>query len=287
MITKEHLNSNDSEKYATNYLSHLKSLDATTFGSAAANADFEYVRQIKENKPYFIDSNYTNNTDNHREPPQCDSYECGNDKNNDKNGQQMHECYVNDYDDSLSMNGDNSKDLLVTSSGNGGTAIGNRSRAQADGGVKRKHFDEIIVDSDNNDIHKIYKSGCGDATPMGPNKFDYMKGFDSLRPRNFEEIQSDEHHRLMAVSSGGSGNAGGDYRVNSSDEHGSRCGDDGGANLNVSYASSDDLNQTNASEHDDKVMSGSDDEGGGEYAGSNWKKTWGWGCPGSTFPAKS
>lgn len=264
MITKEHLNSNDSEKYTTNYLAHLKSLDASTFEAATANTDFDFVRQIKENKPYFIDSNYTNNTENHRDA-KCDSYECGNDKNNDKNGQQMHECYVNDYEDSLSMNGDNSKDLLVANGGSNGLGIGNRARANIEGGVKRKHFDEIIVDSDNNDIHKIYKSGCGDGTPMGPNKFDYMKSFDSLRPRNFEEIQSDEHHRMMAVSSAGSGNTGPDYRVNSSDEHGSRCGDDGAGNLNVSYASSDDLNQANTSEHDDKAMSGSDDEGAGEY----------------------
>lgn len=262
------MNQLDSDKYHANYISHLKSLDASSFDSASATADFDYVRQIKETKQYFIDSNYGSNTTNHREPP-CDTYDCSSDKNTDKNGQQVHDGYVNDYDDSQSMNGDNSKDLLVTSSGAGG------NRSDTDGGVKRKHFDDIIVDSDNNDIHKMYKSGCGDAgtvpaaAGMGPNKFDYMKGFDGIRPRSFEEIQSDEHHRLVAVSSGGGGVGGGgagDYRVNSSDEQvGNRCNEDSTANISVSYASSDDLNQTNASEHDDKNLSGSDDEGGGEF----------------------
>lgn len=285
MITKEHLNPLDTEKYQANYVSHLKNLDAIAFDSTSIiNQEFDYVRQIKENKHYFIDSNYGNNRENHhqqhhhhqqqlqqQQQQHCDAYDC--DKTIDKNnGQQMHDGYANDYDDSLSMSGDNSKDLLVTSSVSGGRTIRTNADGAGGGALKRKHYDDIIVDSnDNNDIHKIYKSSCGDATAMGQNKFDYMKSFDSIRPRNIEEIQSDEHHRLMNTSSG-SGGAGamassgttGDYRVNSSDENGSRCGEDGNTNINVSYASSDDLNQTNASEHDDKMLSGSDDEGGGK-----------------------
>lgn len=266
----------DSDKYASNYISHLKQFDASTFDSTTPPTDFDYVRHIKESKQYFIDANYGNNRENHGEPG-CESYHCDKGNAERNNGQrqqqqQMHDGYANDYDDSLSMSGENSKDLLVVTTSNSGSsndgARNQRSHADSAIGVKRKHFDEIIVDGDNNDIHKMYKADAAAAAGLGPNKFDYMKNFDGIRPRNIEEIQNDDHHRMMSVATaiGGGPVAGSDYRINSpSDENGSRCGEDGNTNVNVSYASSDDLNQTNASEHDDKMMSGSDDEGGGEW----------------------
>lgn len=256
----------NSDKYGANYISHMKPFDSSTCDSASPPADFDYVRHMKESKQYFLDANYGNNRENHREPG-CDSYQCDKSNSERNNGQQqqMHEHYGNDYDDSLSMSGENCKDTGSNSEG----VRNQRSHADNASGVKRMHFEEIIVDGDNTDIHKMYKSGCGDATAMaglGSKQFDYMKNFDGLRPRNIEEIQSDEHHVRMLSAATASGPGGeNEYRINSSsDENGSRCGEDGNTNVNVSYASSDDLNPTHSGEHDDKMMSGSDDEGGGK-----------------------
>lgn len=204
---------------------------------------------LKDHKPYFMDDSYYSMEQRTRP---CDPYsmvagdlangssigptsgnggnnQIGNNSTDKQNHNTSHESYANDYDDSISMNGDNSKDYLVTSSG----GSGNSDHIKSHRNIKRT-------------------------------KFDYLNSFDAIRPRNVDEMQNDEHQRLTD----GSNN---DYRVNiSNDNNQERCGgggssDDNGTNINVNYASSDDLNQTNTSEHDDKNLSGSDDESGGNY----------------------
>lgn len=203
---------------------------------------------LKDHKPYFMEDSYYSTEQRTR---QCDPYsmaagdsvngsigltsgtggnnQIGNNSTDKQNHNTSHDSYANDYDDSISMNGDNSKEYLVTSSG----GSGNSDHIKPHRNVKRT-------------------------------KFDYLNSFDAIRPRNIDEMQNDEHQRLID----GSNN---DYRVNvTNDNNQERCGgggssDDNGTNINVNYASSDDLNQTNTSEHDDKNLSGSDDESGGNY----------------------
>lgn len=262
--TKEHFHQLEADKCQSGNIT-LKSLDASSFnGSSAGIGDYEYTRSLKEHKQYFID-HATN-----RRP--CDPYAI----NGDKLVNHSHEGFVTDYDDAISMNGDNSKDYMVSSSSGGGSAgINNNS----DNGrtnhrnAKRKHLNDNNGggsggggDGDNgNAIHKIYKNNCSDATAMMPTKFDYMNNFDGgIRPRSFDEMQNEEHQRMIEATEN-------EYRVgggagpSSDDMNGGRCTDDNNGNMiNVNYASSDDLNQTNTSEHDEKNLSGSDDESGGK-----------------------
>lgn len=255
--TKEHFNQLEADKCQSGNIT-LKSLDGSSFNGSSA-VEYEYNRSLKEHKQYFID-HATN-----RRP--CDPYAM----NGDKMANHSHEGFVTDYDDAISMNGDNSKDYIVSSSGGAtGTSINNNS----DNGrtnhrnAKRKHLNDNGGDGDNgNAIHKIYKNNCGDTAAIMPNKFDYMNNFDGgIRPRSFDEMQNEEHKRMIEAAEN-------EYRVGggagpSSDgmNGGGRCTDDNNGNIiNVNYASSDDLNQTNTSEHDDKNLSGSDDETGGKF----------------------
>lgn len=264
--TKDHFHQLEADKCQSGNIT-LKSLDASSFnGSPGGAGEYEYSRSLKEHKQYFID--HTTN----RRPP-CDPYGI----NGDKLVNHSHEGFVTDYDDAVSLNGDNSKDYIVSSSGGGGGAptMNNNSdsgRTISHRSAKRKHLNENAAgDGDNgNAIHKIYKTNCGDATAMMSNKFDYMNNFDgAIRPRSFDEMQNDEHQRMIEAADN-------EYRVgagtgpSADDMNGGRCPDDNNGNMiNVNYASSDDLNQTNTSEHDDKNLSGSDDESGGKSLTSN------------------
>lgn len=217
--------------------------------SNAMHYDYNQCAALKEHKPYFMDTNSAYYSTDQR-TRQCndpyamsDSGGGGGSNNiiiggngNDKNNHTTHDGgggggYANDYDDSVSMNGDNSKDYLVTSSGG---SSGN---------------------SEQNKSHRINAKR---------NKYtDYATNFDSgIRPRNLDEMQNDEHHQQRLVD-----DTNHDYRVNVTDDNNTdRCGsDDNRTNINVNYASSEDLNQTNTSEHDDKNLSGSDDESGGLF----------------------
>lgn len=259
--TKEHFHQLEADKCQSGNIA-LKSLDGGSFNGASADAaDYKYSRSLKEHKQYFID-HATN-----RRP--CDPYAA---INGDKLVNHSHEGFVTDYDDAISMNGDNSKDYMVSSSGGGGGSAGGPGmNNNSDNGrtshrnAKRKHLSDNGGDVDNgNAIHKIYKNNCGDATAMMANKFDYMNNFDGgIRPRSFDEMQNEEHQRMIEAAEN-------EYRVgggagpSSDGMNGGRCADDNNGNTaNVNYASSDDLNQTNTSEHDDKNLSGSDDESGG------------------------
>lgn len=127
---------------------------------------------------------------------------------------------VDDFDDSISNGEEIVKDLSPV----GGIVAAGTC-------LKRKNYDDVDV---------------------GTNKtnYDYMKNFDGIRARSFEEIQNDElkHQRMMTGSQ--------EYRIEESNKTiDESCGTN-------NYASSEDLNQTNSSEQGEKITSGSDDEGG-------------------------
>lgn len=128
---------------------------------------------------------------------------------------------VDDFDDSISNGEEIVKDLSPVGGGIGAAVAC----------LKRKHYDDVDV---------------------GTNKtnYDYMKNFDGIRARSFEEIQNDElkHQRMMTGSQ--------EYRI---EETNKTIDESCGTN---NYASSEDLNQTNSSEQGEKITSGSDDEGG-------------------------
>ncbi|XP_055315481.1 retinal homeobox protein Rx [Sitodiplosis mosellana] len=269
LITKEHFIRFEADKCQSG-----SAYDQSTTGPV--NADYDYsqnVAALKEHKSYFMEKSYYNSDQRNR--PCIDSYSGGggdgggggvdgnngnigtnvNTTANDKNNH-SHE---NDFDESVSMNGDN---YLVSSSGN----TDNNRLNSIHRNTKRKHAkDDAGADSDNNSVfHKMYKNNCGDIMQ---NKFEYLSNFDGIRPRNIDEMQNDDHR----ISDG-------DYRNISSELNANRCGaggggsDDGATNINVNYASSDDLNQTNTSEHDDKNLSGSEDESGAPDDACNKKK---------------
>lgn len=235
---------------------HFVQLEADKCQSGAAAvtaAEYDYNRSAKEHRQYFID---------HMNRRICDPYGIANNNTEKLNNSQDAGSLISDYDDSISINGDNSKDFVMSYGGGGVSGSG----TDADGNRlvrnhKRKHSTENTIDSDV--TTKIYKNSINDVMQTMPNKFDYMNNFDgNIRARNFEEIQNDEHHRMIG------GATENDYRNSNSGtttiNDDSRCNDDNNGNhINVNYASSDDLNQTNTSEHDDKNMSGSDDENGG------------------------
>lgn len=231
MLTKTHFNHLEPiDKYhQLNYSAHLKNIDLT---SADSGTNLEYVRNLKENNKYVIDPNSAYGGANREF---CNLNECINNGATDKESNESGHLYddnVNEFDDSLSNNGDNSKELIDTNT------------------TKRQRFDDI------NDMNGMLKyKNNGDGTIKG-STFDYMKSFEGIRARNFDDIQNDEHQRLMPGS--------GEYRLNATSDELNRNCDENGASASVNYASSDDLNQTNSSDHGDKVLSGSDDESNGK-----------------------
>lgn len=264
--TLKRIKSSDNQQYSTK--EHFHQLDTvdkcqsggnitSSFnGSTVGVVDYDYNnhRALKEPKPYFID-HATN-----RMP----SYAV----NGDKLVNHSHEGFVTDYDDTISMNGDNSKEYIVSSSGNnGGNVVGTNNNM--DNGrtnhrnAKRKHLnDGSGGGGGGDDAHKMYKNNCGDTTAMMPNKFDYMSNFDGsgIRPRSFDEIQNE---RMMEATEN-EYRIGGNAETSVDDMNGGRCTDERNGNM-INYASSDDLNQTNTSEHDEKNLSASDDESGGKF----------------------
>lgn len=272
---------------------------ATVAASLPTHAnDYDYgpnaiaLKEQQQSKSYFMEKSYYNSTDQRNRNP-CDSYGDmesggggGNGSNgsitgnmnvvssnananiNDKHNHSMHE---NDFDDSSApLNG--GENYHSGNAGGGSNASNNNDSNRLNSthhrAAKRKHAkDDPNGDSDSNTVfHKMYKNNCGDM--MMSNKFEYLSNFDGIRPRNIDEMQNcdDPHSETdyrqltneMNANRGGSSGGGGGG-------NGGGSSDDGGTNINVNYASSDDLNQTNTSEHDDKNLSGSDDESGGEF----------------------
>lgn len=263
LLTKENFLRIEADKcQSNNAMQHLKSgtSESSAYDQSPTNLinDYEQKSYLADNKSYYVDA---------RGRP-CDAY--GVDGNNgissgasDKNGA-THENYSADYDDAGSLNGDSNKEYLVSSSS--GSVNGDRFNA-SHRNLRRKHGkDDGSVDMDNNKVfYKMYKNNCGEAATIPPTKFDYMNSFDGIRARSLGDMQNDDQQSGNNASEN-------DYRINVTDDMSNRCSassDDNGANINVNYASSDDLNQTNTSEHDDKNMSGSDDEGGGKYFANN------------------
>lgn len=228
---------------------HFVQLEADKCQSGAAafdaSAEYDYARSAKEQRQYFDHSNRRI----------CDPYGAANNNTEKLSGSQDAASLVSDYDDSASVNGDNSKDFVVSYGGDVDSARSVRNN-------KRKHSTENAGDGDV--TNKMYKNSVSDAMQAMPGKFDYMNSFDGgIRARSFDEIQGEEHQRMIGAAEGDYRGGGAGAGAMNDD---SRCNDDNNGNhINVNYASSDDLNQTNTSEHDDKNLSGSDDENGGEF----------------------
>lgn len=255
LITKEHFIRLDGDK--------CQSGSAYDQSQSGPVVDYDYSQNpaLKEHKSYFMEKSYYNSDQRNRP---CDSYGVDGSNGNigpnpnpiiNTNELKNNHSHETDFDETVSMNGDN---YLVSSSGSGNSTDNSRINTTTNRGTRRKHTkDDAITDADNNTVfHKMYKNNCGDIIQ---NKFEYLSNFDGIRPRNIDEMQNDDHHRMGEGSDA-------DYRNMASDINTNRCGgssDDGGNNINVNYASSDDLNHTNTSEHDDKNLSGSDDESGG------------------------
>lgn len=254
LITKEHFIRLEADKCQSG-----SAYDQSTSGPAA---DYDYTQNtaasLKEHKSYFMEKSYYNSDQRNRS---CDAY--GVDGSNGSIGTNMNmgtndktnHSHENDFDESVSVNGDN---YLVSSSGSVSNTDNNRLNSTQLRNAKRKHAKDDTDCDKNSVFHKMYKNNCGD---MMQNKFEYLSNFDGIRPRNIDEMQNDDHHRMADASDG-------DYRNLPGEMNANRCSgagsDDGATNINVNYASSDDLNQTNTSEHDDKNLSGSDDESGGK-----------------------
>lgn len=266
LITKEHFIRLEADKCQS---------VGNVYDQSGPVTDFDYspnaAGSLKEHKSYFMEKSYYNSDQRNRP---CDSYGSGGggggsidgsngnigsiSNANDKNNHSHHE---NDFDESISMNGDN---YLVSSSGNVSNTDNNRLNSTTHRNAKRKHAkDDSNAEGDNNSVfHKMYKNNCGDIMQS---KFEYLSSFDGIRPRNIDEMQNDDHHRMVDGSDNDYRSMSGDLNANRGVGGGNGSSDDGATNINVNYASSDDLNQTNTSEHDDKNLSGSDDESGGKY----------------------
>lgn len=280
LTTKEHSFQLEADEcQSINMLHHLKggsndSITAYDQSPSGPIADYDYARGtlLKDHKSYFIEKSYYNVDRRNRQGNDAYAIDNGvtsaniNEKNN-----RLHDNFVSEYDDLVSLNGDNSKDFLIaSSSGNGNTSTNTDSiRMNSHRNIKRKHTKDHSNNIDGGDanavFHKVYRNSCGDTSgALMQNKFEYLSNFDgSIRPRNIDEMQNDEHHQLIE-------NSDSEYRINVTDDlNANRCGggnsNDNGSNINVNYASSDDLNQSNNNEHDDKNLSGSDDENGGNF----------------------
>ncbi|CAD7078581.1 unnamed protein product [Hermetia illucens] len=173
-----------------------------------------------------------------------------------------------DYDDSMSANGDISKDLVQMPPTSLSSCLGTSSAPQMlSAGVKRKAFDDLEDRATSNESAESH---------VKHNFESYMKPFEGIRARNFEDMQpqqqqqGDLHHQHLqqnalqhhlqtqhpqqqrtATTD--------DYRLNSMDQ--SDRINDNESIMNGSCASSEELNQTNSSEQGEKITSGSDEEG--------------------------
>lgn len=180
--------------------------------------------------------------------------------------------YDGDYDDSLSANGDH-KDHHGSME-NINVVTGSPTPPIMMGLKRKASFDELEDGADPG----MESLSMAQAIK---NSYEYMKTFEGIRARNFEEMhhqqmQQQQQQQQSQVQDSIDCDAGSeidiqspspnmqqihnmqDYRSHqqqSLEQH----GDDSG--VNGSCASSEDLNQTNNSEQGEKITSGSDDEG--------------------------
>lgn len=240
------------------YGQQIKNFDIASALDSTVASELEYLRSLKENNKYLTSevsalnqlgtlpsgygSGITNGVGN------CSTgrnFSSSNDfmnlNNRELNGQSEQERLVNS--NSGYSNDDNGQDYDDSMHSLNGTSGNNTVKMDTN---KRKHYDEMSLHSPK------YKNLDGDKSVKGgnPTNYDYMKNFDGIRTRNFDEMQCDETNRH-------------DYVRQSDEQLGGRSSNDVNdvSDLRLNYASSEDLNQTNSSEHGEKNSSGSDDEG--------------------------
>lgn len=209
-----------------------------------------YMRNLKESNKYFLDANYRNYCKNIQEIQSNASLGLA----------KMFSSPSKDYDDAMSAsqsggmiqssNNEDSTDLTDLSPNHSNKNVMNGSSSVNDGSG-----------NDATDYHYLQShsaqslnSGGGDAAEKSikANNYGYVKNFDTIRARQLDEMQNNCDMNNHEIGSGNNNNNNGN-KLGSVDE----CSSSEMRN----YASSDDLNQTMSSERDDKIGSGSDDEG--------------------------
>uniref|UniRef100_A0A336MUE8 CSON006305 protein n=2 Tax=Culicoides sonorensis TaxID=179676 RepID=A0A336MUE8_CULSO len=195
-----------------------------------------YMRNLKESNKYFLDANYRNYCKNIQEI-QSNANNLGLAKmfsspNND-NESQSHMIPNNSNHDDNST----SQDL---------TDLSPNNQTNKESDSNNYHY----LQSQSQQQQMLLNNGESAEKSIKSNNYgSYMKNFDQIRARQLDEMQNNcdmSNHELG--SSGNNGNNNG------------KLMDD--TNEMRNYASSDDLNQTMSSERDDKLGSGSEDEGG-------------------------
>lgn len=194
-----------------------------------------YMRNLKESNKYFLDANYRNYCKNIQEIQSNASLGLA------KMFSSPSHQSTKDYDETIPStqmmpNDDSTSDLTDLSPKNG-------ESTNID--TENYHYLQSSSSSLNNEsAEKSIKS----------NNYGYVKNFDTIRARQLDEMQNNcdmnNHHQ----ESGNNNN-------NSSSNKLGNVVDECSSNEMRNYASSDDLNQTMSSERDDKMGSGSDDEG--------------------------
>lgn len=203
-----------------------------------------YMRNLKESNKYFLDANYRNYCKNIQEIQSNASLGLA----------KMFSAPSKDYDDSIASqipsNNEDSTDLTDLSP--------NHSNKNVVNGV--------VEGNDGTDYHYLQShssalttSGGGDSAEKSiksNNYGAYVKNFDTIRARQLDEMQNNCDMNNHEIGSSGNNN----NNNNGSNKLGSSVDECSSSEMR-NYASSDDLNQTMSSERDDKMGSGSDDEG--------------------------
>lgn len=254
--------------------SHLKSIMDISSGNAESHQEhhMNYMRTLKESNKYFMDVNYRNYCKNIQDIHNNSMKVFGVTTSN--NNEHQH-----DYDDAIQSqsviqsNDDSTSDLTdlspttmsnnigisknihhnITSNDNGNNIITNETDYHHLQNHQNNH-NHGQTQSNTNSTPLSNPSSLGGGNDSAEksikaNYDTYMKNFDTIRARQLDEMQNNcdmnNHHDLTTGSN--------NNKLGNNDE----CSSGDIRN----YASSDDLNQTMSSERDDKMGSGSDDEG--------------------------
>lgn len=219
-----------------------------------------YMRNLKESNKYFLDANYRNYCKNIQEIQSNASLGLA----------KMFSTPSKDYEEAMSTsqssgmipssaNNDDSSDLTDLSPGHTKNVInGSSSSSGVEGTVGNDGPDYHYLQSHSTQSGMNSSGGDAAEKSIKANNYGaYVKNtFDTIRARQLDEMQNNcdmNNHEIGSGNNNNNNNNGSNKLGNVVDE----CSSSEMRN----YASSDDLNQTMSSERDDKIGSGSDDEG--------------------------
>lgn len=210
----------------------LKSIMDISNGSGGGNNDHE--SNIMRGGKYFMDFSYRNYYKN------LQDIQGGSLKASGYDDVQLHHPPNTDYDDSAQCQPNHQT--------HGSMSPANLQHLQSGSAMDNNSLD---VTDQEAAINKYSGVGGGDSTEKAikTNYDAYMKGFDgAIRAKQLDEMQNCDmnNHDTLGANNGNAANKLND-ECSSSDAR--------------NYASSDDMNQTASSERDDKIGSGSEDEG--------------------------